>query len=159
MRLILDGIVTVHWTAITWNWGSWTNSYVGSKYGIILRASFSPFLLNASFFISMDMFWFEMVVFGGILSHTPYVFSSTVVLGYHNWSAFFLLIHDVLSLKYEFHHLSLLKPFAEIHLSITTPRWLWWKCWNLVTLGSKSGHFGFEIWPQIHEIMKLELKS
>ena len=85
--------------------------------------------------------------------------SSTVVLGYRNLSAFFLLIHDVLSLKYKFHHLSLLKPFAEIHLSITTPRWLWWKCWNLVTLGSKSGHFGFEIWPQIHEIMKLELKS
>ena len=60
-----------------------------------------------------------------IKSHGGYVSLSTVILGYHNWSAFFLLIHDVLSLKYEFQHLSLLKPFAEIHLSITTPRWLW----------------------------------
>ena len=29
----------------------------------------------------------------------------------------------------------------------------------LVILGPKSGHFAFEIWPKIHEIIKLELKS
>ena len=88
-----------------------------------------------------------------------YVSSSTVILGYHYLSTFLFLLHDVLSLKYKFHDLSLIKPFVEFPLFITTPRWLWWKNWNFVTLGPKSGHFALEIWPKIYEIMKLELKS
>ena len=59
-----------------------------------------------------------------IKSHGGYVSLSTVILGYHYLSAFFILIHDVLSLKYKFHHLSLIKPFADFPLFITTPRWL-----------------------------------
>ena len=59
------------------------------------------------------------------VQYTVYVSSSTVILGYHLFSAFLFLIHDVLSLKYKFHHLSLIKSTVDFPSFITTVRWLW----------------------------------
>ena len=38
-------------------------------------------------------------------------------------------------------------------------KWLLGKCPILVNLASNLDHFAFEIEPEIHEIIKLELKS
>ena len=46
---------------------------------------------------------------------------------------------------------------AKLQRSVGMLKWHFFVI--LVILGSKLGHFAFEIWPKIHEIIKLELKS
>ena len=56
-------------------------------------------------------------------------------------------------------HVNMLKhiDLAELRRSVGMMKWHFFVI--LVILGSKLGHFAFEIWPKIHEIIKLELKS
>ena len=56
-------------------------------------------------------------------------------------------------------HVNMLKhiDLAELQRSVGMIKWHFLVI--LVILGSKSGHFALEIWPKIHEIIKLELKS